>query len=188
MSEQGMRSVEERLRAAGRADAPPDSYGQLARAAALGAEPKPREARVIGLPSRHRISVFRALLAAAVIAVSVAGALVIGVGGDRVGVEHTVALSGDSGATGSVDIGREDGPVRAVVLRVDGLDPAPEGQYYEMWFAYNGESMPLVAFNTSDDGSVEVRGAMPAGMGWENCWITLEGDGSRPPATVLKAS
>jgi len=45
MSEQGMRSVEERLRAAGRADAPPDSYGQLARAAALGAEPKPREAR-----------------------------------------------------------------------------------------------------------------------------------------------
>jgi anti-sigma-K factor RskA len=78
--------------------------------------------------------------------------------------------------------------VRAVVLRVDGLDPAPEGQYYEMWFAYNGESMPLVAFNTSDDGSVEVRGAMPAGMGWESCWITLEGDGSRPPATVLKAS
>jgi len=78
--------------------------------------------------------------------------------------------------------------VRAVVLRVDGLDPAPEGQYYEMWFAYNGESMPLVAFNTSDDGSVEVRGAMPAGMGWENCWITLEGDGSSSPATVLKAS
>ena len=65
--------------------------------------------------------------------------------------------------------------MRAVVLRVDGLDPAPEGQYYEMWFAYNGESMPLVAFNTSDDGSVEVRGAMPAGMGWRNCWITLEG-------------
>jgi hypothetical protein len=179
--------VEEQLRAAGRPAAPPAGYLEVARTAALGEVPP--GARVIGLPVRHRFSAFRALLAAAVIAISVAGALVIGVGGDsRMQVEHSVALSGSDGASGSVDIGTQNGPLRDVVLKVDGLEPAPDGRYYQMWFSYGGDSMAIMAFNTSSDGTVEVRSSMPAGMGWQSCWVTLEGGDGTQAATVLRAS
>jgi hypothetical protein len=184
--EAGMPSLEERLRAAGRPETPPDGYAHVARTAALGRQP--REARVIGLPSRHRVSMFRALLAAAVIAASVAGALLIGVGGDRMPIVHTLSMSGGGGASATIDIGKETGSVRPLVLRVDGLEPAPEGQYYQMWFDTGDATMPIVAFNTSRDGKVEVRGAMPAGLEWVSCWVTIERGPASGAKTVLKAS
>jgi hypothetical protein len=186
-----LRRVEERLRAAGPSATPPGGYAEIARAAALGEVPHqaPARAKVIRLPGSGSFSAIRAALAAAVIAVSVAGALIIGVGGsDPMRVEHSVSLSGDGGATGSVDIAEANGPVRDLVVRIEGLEPAPEGRYYEMWFSHNGDVMAVVAFNTSREGKVEVRSAMPAGIGWESCWVTLEGGAEDVPATVLRAS
>ena len=183
--ETGMLDIEQRLRAAGPPPSPPGGYAEVARAAALGPPPP---AEVVRLPARRTSSLMRALLAAAVIAVSAAGALLIGVGGnDGVRVQHTVALAGDGGAQASLDIGQEEGPLRDVVLHVSGLDPAPDGRYYEMWMSDGNDDMALMAFNTGDDGSVEVRAQMPSGLGWDDCWVTMEGS-SGQPSTVLRAS
>jgi hypothetical protein len=183
--EAGMRDIEERLRAAGSPPSPPAGYADMARAAALGPAPA---ADVVRFPVRRTTSLMRALLAAAVIAVSAAGALLIGVGGhDGVRVTHTVALAGDSGARASLDIGEEDGPLRDVVLHVSGLDPAPDGRYYEMWMSDGNDSMALMAFNTCHDGTVDVRAQMPSGIGWDDCWITIEGRAGTH-TTVLRAT
>jgi hypothetical protein len=182
--------IEERLRLAGRLTGPPERFAELARAAVLG-EPDDEPVTVAPVraqrpaPGRSHLRLLRASLAAVVIVASTAAALFIGVGGNRMHVEETVALAGKSGASGSVDIGGSHGPVRDVVLKVDGLGPAPQGAYYEMWISAGDRSMPLAAFNTSNGGDVEVHTSMPANMGWDACWVTVE-DAAGGSATVLR--
>jgi anti-sigma-K factor RskA len=182
--ERRINEVEDMLREAGRPEAPPAHFRDLARREALG------QAEVVEMraPLRPRGAGGRLLLAAAVLVASAAAALVIGVGGNRMQVDRSVHLAGAGSASAVVDIGNSNGAVRQVVLHVDGLKPAPTGGYYELWMQ-NGQSDPtgLAAFDTGQSGHVVATATMPAKLGWTRCWVTLErGDGSR--STVLQLS
>ena len=43
-----------------------------------------------------------------------------------------------------------------------------------MWFSSGGDSVGLMAFNTEADGTVTVRSAVPTGLAWTRCWVSLE--------------
>ena len=184
--ERRINEIEEMLREAGAPMQPPASFHAVARAAALGeGDVVPMRSRV-----RPRGRTGRLMLAAAVLTASAAAALVIGVGGNRMSVARSISLGGsgaNAGATAVVDIGSAgDNPIRQVRVRVQGLDPAPEGGYYELWMQDGtSEATGMVAFNTQDDGDVVAHTSMPADMGWTKCWVTLETpDGRR--TTVLR--
>ena len=83
-------------------------------------------------------------------------------------------MSAASGAHASIDFHEADGAVRPVVVKVSDLPPAGDGHYYQLWMSENGENMPVAAFNTDSDGSVTAKSTMPADMGWDRCWITLD--------------
>lgn len=155
----------------------PPRYAPIAKAAALGGEPA---AEVVGSSRRGSRSPRRLLAAFAVLAVAVGVTLAIGVNGTHSpsGVQTTVALSSGSpqfaNASGSLELGKADGAMRTAVLKVDHLPPAPAGEYYEMWFSNGGDSVGLMAFNTEADGTVTVHSAVPTGMAWTSCWVSLE--------------
>jgi hypothetical protein len=178
-------AVETALRAAGPPLDPPAGFDRLARDAALGDRPQPVVSAGRERPSR-RPMLWRAVLAAAVIGISAAAALLIGVGGDAMQVDHTIALQGQGGASGTVEIGEPDGSTREVVVKVDDLAPAPEGRYYALYMSDDGHTMPLAAFNTDEDGSADVHSTMPAEAGWTDCWVTLTG-GTGDEQPVLRA-
>ena len=173
------------LRAAGAPGAPPDGFRDAARSAALGT------ADVVRLRPQRRMDarLVRLLLAAAVLSASALAALVIGVGGSRMSVEHRISLEGAAAAPGAsavVELAAADGAVRAVVVRVHDLTPAPDGGYYELWMQTgHGDPTGMVAFNTGSNGDVVARTTMPAGMGWSRCWVTMETAAGRR-STVLK--
>ena len=126
--ERRINEIEEMLREAGAPMQPPASFHAVARAAALGeGDVVPMRSRV-----RPRGRTGRLMLAAAVLTASAAAALVIGVGGNRMSVARSISLGGSgasAGATAVVDIGSAgDNPIRQVRVRVQGLDPAPEGR------------------------------------------------------------
>jgi len=161
------------LRAVGAPPEPPPGYEQIARDAALGGTAAPAEVVRI---DRHRLRrrLGRPAIALVVIAASTIAALVIGVGGNQTPIAHTVTMSATSGAQASIDFGESDGAVRPVVVKVSHLTPAGDGHYYQLWMSKGGESMPVAAFNTESDGSVTAKSTMPANMGWDRCWITLD--------------
>jgi anti-sigma-K factor RskA len=182
--ERRINEIEDMLREAGRPQAPPAHFRDLARREALG------QAEVVEMraPIRPRGAGGRLLLAAAVLVASAAAALVIGVGGNRMQIDRSVHLTGPGSASAVVDIGHSSSGVRQVVLHVDGLRPAPAGGYYELWMQ-NGNSDPtgLAAFDTGSNGHVVANATMPATLGWTRCWVTLErSDGSS--STVLQLS
>ena len=168
-----MQQLTDALRAVGAPPEPPPSYEQIARDAALGGTAAPAEVVRI---DRHRLRrrLARPAIALVVIAASTIAALVIGVGGDQTPIAHTVTMSAASGAQASIDFQETTGSVRPVVVRVSDLPPASDGHYYQLWMSEKGESMPVAAFNTGSDGSVTAKSTMPANMGWDRCWITLD--------------
>lgn len=186
--ERRMTEVEEMLRAAGAPGEPPASFHEAARQAALGTPDVVRLRPALRMDGRFS----RLLLAAAVLTASAAAALVIGVGGNRMSVEHRISLAGAAAApraSAVVELGSANDAVRTVVVRVSHLKPAPTGGYYELWMQTTGGGDPtgLVAFNTGSGGDVVARTTMPADMGWTRCWVTLEtADGHR--ATVLRVA
>jgi len=167
--------VEERLRGTGAPPEPPEYLHHVARAAALGV-PSVVSSREATVHPRSRFGRFA--LAAAVLVASAAAALAIGVGGSG-GPEviRTITMTGNSPSTGAtIDFFESEGTQRDVVVKIWGLKPAPEGAYYQVWMD-PGDGVPttaLVAVNTKEDGTVEARTEMPAGLGWERCWVTLE--------------
>jgi anti-sigma-K factor RskA len=173
--ERHITEVEDLLREVGAPPTPPAHMHDIARDAALGS------GEVIEFASRVRPRGRggRLLLAAAVLTASAAAALVIGVGGNALRVDRTVQMRGigsQSSASAVIDFGATgSGPLRDVVLHVDNLSPAPDHGYYELWMQ-NGRGGPigLVAFNTSGSGHVVVRTAMPSGLSWTRCWVTVE--------------
>ena len=179
--------VEEMLRAAGPLEAPPAHLHAAARDAALGAGDVVR----LRPPVRMDGRLARVLLAAAVLTASALTALVIGVGGSRLTVEHRISLSGAPSAANAsavIDVGAANGAVRPLVLHVSRLAPAPKGGYYELWMQTGaGDPTGMVAFNTDSGGGVVAQTTMPADMGWSRCWVTLESaDGHR--STVLRVA
>jgi anti-sigma-K factor RskA len=182
--ERRINEIEDMLREAGRPEAPPVHFRDLARREALG------QGEVVEMraPLRPRGAGGRLLLAAAVLVASAAAALVIGVGGNRMQVYRSVHLAGSGSASAVVDIGNSHNGVRQLVLHVDGLRPAPAGGYYELWMQKgNSDPTALAAFDTGSSGHVVANASMPASLGWTRCWVTLErSDGSS--STVLQFS
>jgi hypothetical protein len=178
--------IEDRLREAGAPPTPPAHLHGIARAEALG-PPDVVDIRSVVRPSSR---VGRLVLAAAVLTASAAAALVIGVGGSGFHVDRSLNLQGPGAAASAsavVDIGRSSGPVRDVQLHVNGLPPAPNGGYYELWMQ-DGSSDPtgVVAFDTSKTGGVVADTTIPKDMPWTKCWVTLErADGSRTTVMTL---
>jgi hypothetical protein len=166
--------IEERLRDTDAPPEPPAHFEDVARRAALGGRPVVVDMRT----ARPRGRRGRVLVAAAVLVASAAAALVIGVGGSSgPTVIRTISMQGASPSIGaSVSFLENEGPVRPVVVKIWGLKPAPEGSYYQVWMDPGGgvPTTALVAVNTKADGTVEARTTMPAGIGWEKCWVTLE--------------
>ena len=169
--------VEDLLRSVPTPSEVPPRYAPIAKAAALGGEPP---AEVVGSSRRASRSPRRLLAAAAVLVGAVAVTLAFGVNGTRSPstVEATVALSSGSpqfaSASGTLELGHAEGAMRPAVLKVDHLPPAPAGEYYEMWFSNGDDSVGLMAFNTEADGTVTVHSAVPTGMAWTRCWVSLE--------------
>ena len=185
-----MQRLTDALRAVGAPPEPPPGYEQIAREAALE-PPRRRPAEVVRI-DRHRLRrrLWRPAIAVVVIAASTIAALVIGVGGNSMPVAHTVTMSAASGAHASVDFGETDGSVRPVVVKVSHLPPAGDGHYYQLWMSEGGDNMPVAAFNTASDGTVTAKATMPAGMGWDHCWISLDSttDQNDADATVVLQS
>jgi hypothetical protein len=187
--ERRINQIEDMLREAGKPETPPAHFRDAARQAALGGG-----SDIVQLRSSTRVRARggRVALAAAVLVASAAAALVIGVGGNRMEVVRSVHLSSASptgtSASAVLDIGSESNNVRDLVVHVDGLKPAPEGGYYELWMQNGGdEPTGIVAFDTNESGDADAKATLPAGMGWTRCWVTLEtANGSR--TTVLQAS
>jgi hypothetical protein len=172
-----MQQLTDALRAVGAPPEPPPGYEQIARDAALGTAAPAEVVRIDHHRLRRRLA--RPALALVVIAASTIAALVIGVGGNQTPITHTVNMSAASGANASVDFLEADGAVRPVVVKISNLPPAGDGHYYQLWMSENGENMPVAAFNTDSDGSVTAKSTMPADMGWDRCWITLDSTADR---------
>jgi hypothetical protein len=172
--ERRMSDVEDMLKAAAAPIDPPAHFRDVAREAALGSADVVRLRPVLRMDNR----LARLSLAAAVLLASALAALVIGVGGSTMSVDQRIALGGagrSPQASATVELGSADGAIRAVVVRVDNLGPAPKGGYYELWMQTGaGEPTGMVTFNTGSDGDVVAHTTMPAGMTWSRCWVTLE--------------
>ena len=175
--EPDLTGVEALLRSVPQPSEVPPRYAALAKAAALDGG----SARdVVRASSRGSWSPRRLFAAAAVAVAAVAVTLALAVNATRspVGVDHTVTLASGcpafADASGTIEFGRPDGAMRQAVLRVENLPPAPAGEYYEMWFSSGNDSVGMMAFNTDPNGTVTVRSAVPSGMTWTHCWVTLE--------------
>ena len=165
----------------------------IAKAAALG---EPAVGDVV-TPARASRRPRRLFAVAAVLAGAVAVAVAIGVIRNQSSpmyVQESVALSPGSPAfakaSGSIDLGRPDGAMRPAVLRVQNLPPAPAGEYYEMWFSSGDDTVGMMAFNTESNGTVTVKSAVPSGMAWSRCWVSLErqSGGATVDRPVLRSS
>jgi Anti-sigma-K factor rskA, C-terminal len=174
-------------------DVPADAAG-AARAAAL--QQRPARGAVVGRPRRSRLRSRRLLPAAVVLVAAVAASLVIGVGGRSPGtdLQQTVALvsARSDAASGSVALGSPNGSMRAVVLTVKDLPPAPAGHYYEMWMGGKNDGtggVGMLVFQTNNSGKVTVRSEVPSGITWTRCWVTLENEqNGSTPVPVLTSS
>jgi Anti-sigma-K factor rskA len=173
-------------------DVPADA-ADAARAAAL--ERRPVRETVVRSPRWSRVRGGRLLPAAIVLVAAAIASLVIGVGGRSTGtpVQQTVALvsARSDQASGSVSMGYSSGAMRAVVLTVKGLPPAPAGHYYEMWMGGKGDGngVGMLVFDTNGSGKITVHSEVPSGVTWTRCWVTLED--VRPgsaPVPVLTSS
>jgi hypothetical protein len=101
---------------------------------------------------------------------------------------HLAAAGPAANASAVLDIGSASENNRDMVVHVDGLRPAPQGGYYELWMQNGGdEPTGIVTFDTNQDGHADAKATLPAGLAWTRCWVTLEkADGSR--TVVLQAS
>jgi Anti-sigma-K factor rskA, C-terminal len=173
-------------------DVPADA-ADAARAAALQRAPS-RDA-VVHRPRRSRVRAGRLLPAAIVLVAAAVASLVIGVGGRSTGthLQLTVPLvsARSDAASGSLSLGVPSGAMRAVVLTVKGLPPAPAGHYYEMWMGGKkmGGGVGMLIFNTNGSGRITVHSEVPSGIGWARCWVSLETvqEGSAPVPVLRSA-
>ncbi len=171
--------VEDLLRSVPAPADPPARYAQVAKEAALGQDQPGLAGSLRRAPRARPRRGWFALGGALVGALAATLAIAVFSGGSSpMKVESSVPLvSGSSTfalASGSLDLGAPDGAMRPAVLKVSDLPPAPKGEYYEMWFSDGDDKVGMMAFNTAADGTVEVQGAVPAGMTWDHCWVSLE--------------
>jgi Anti-sigma-K factor rskA len=173
--ERDLTGVEDLLRSVPVPSEVPARYESMARAAALEGTQIPEVVQRERVSSRRpRWFALGAALAGVAAVVLVVGLLVTRSSND---VQQTITLQGTpafASSSGTVDLGAPDGAMRPAVMTIKGLPPAPAGEYYEMWFSSGSDSVGMMAFNTESDGTVTVHSAIPSGMGWKRCWVSLE--------------
>lgn len=94
---------------------------------------------VVGIDTRRR-RIYRTLAAAAAVLIVVAGAAFVLTRSDSA-ADATIALAGTDvapAATADADIANRPNGTR-IDLQVDGLEPAPDGFYYEAWLRKSPE-------------------------------------------------
>ena len=187
-----MDRVEQLLRSAPPPVPVPPGLIDVARRAALGGGERRTvvSATRTRVPRMPRLRLARLAAGVAVMAAAAAAALVIGVGGrdSPFDAQATVALAGPTGASATVDFGGAAQGTRPMLVKINGLRPAPAGSYYEMWFQVSGDKVSAVTFNTSASGRATVRSAISANMRWGACWVTLEKVGAGDDGRVVLRS
>ncbi len=119
-------------------------------------------------------------------AAAVAGTIAItSQSGGHGGFQRIATLTGAGNASGYVAVGRADGAIEPVVVSVDHLNPARDGQYYEIWFQTGGKQVPGVAFNAGPNGEAEVHLAAPINTKWVRCWITRQSVSDPSTSTIV---
>jgi hypothetical protein len=139
----------------------------------------PRRSR--GWSRRWSLAGVVAIAAAAAVAVTIS--VTSRPGG--IGFQRIATLTGAGNASGYVAVGRADGAVEPVVVSINHLDPAPGGQYYEIWFKTGGKNVPGVAFNAGSDGRAEVHISAPTNTKWVRCWITRQSINDPRSSTIV---
>ena len=130
----------------------------------------------------RRWSLAVAVAAAAAVAVTIT---VTSQSGGHNGFQRIATLSGAGNASGYVAVGRPDGAVEPVVVSINHLDPAPNDQYYEIWFQTGGHDVPGVAFNAGPNGTAEVHISAPTNTKWVRCWITRQSISDPGSSTIV---
>jgi hypothetical protein len=140
----------------------------------------PRRSR--GWSPRRRLAGLAGIAAAAAVAMAIAVTSQLG---GHTGFQHIATLTGAGNASGYVAVGHPNGAVEPVVVSVKNLDPAPGGQYYEIWFETGGHDVPGVAFNAGSNGTAEVHLTAPTNTKWVRCWITRQSITDPSASTIV---
>jgi hypothetical protein len=186
MNEPDLQSLERRLHTLPPLlDVPPSLVAPSVQAAVTDSDSPapfrraPRRSR--GWSRRWSLAGVVAIAAAAAVAVTIS--VTSRPGG--IGFQRIATLTGAGNASGYVAVGRADGAVEPVVVSINHLDPAPGGQYYEIWFKTGGKNVPGVAFNAGSDGRAEVHISAPTNTKWVRCWITRQSINDPRSSTIV---
>jgi len=142
--------------------------------------PVPRRSR--GWSRRWSLAGVVAIAAVAAVAVTIT---ITSQPGGHPGFQRIATLTGAGDASGYVAVGRADGAVEPVVVSISHLDPAPNDQYYEIWFKTGGHDVPGVAFNAGANGAAELHISAPTNTKWERCWITRQSISDPGASTIV---
>jgi hypothetical protein len=179
-----LQRVHELLVAAG---PPPELPPALERAPIPGTE---REARVIGLPARHRGRVLT--LAAGLAAAMLLVGYVFGVRhGGGFNTDFSVNMSATPAApsaAGTIDVGPiQDGGNWPLRVRVNGLPQQPKGAYYELFLTRRGKALASCGTFRVHTGTTEVRLNAPYDFRHYDGWIvTAHVPGRHQSAPLLR--
>jgi Anti-sigma-K factor rskA len=142
----------------------------------LSEPPAPPTARIHDLRHRYRYSV---IAAAAVLALTVFGLgyLVGGSGGPR--AERTVAMTGQGGALGTIDVFAADSAGNwPMELSVAGLPALPEGKTYALWLTQNGKLADQCGTFAVGEGETVVPLNAPFSLKEYSGWVVVESGSS----------
>jgi hypothetical protein len=135
-------------------------------------------------PLRRRRLLLALAAALGVVAVFTVGLLVAS--SDEPSVERVVAMSGPSGARASLEIfALDDAGNWPVLIDVENLPPASEGQLFQLWLTKGGKRVALCgSFLTDDDG----RAVVPMNAPWRlddfDGWVVVEAGSTEPVLTT----
>jgi Anti-sigma-K factor rskA len=131
-------------------------------------------------PRRRRRAVLALAAALGIVAVFTLG-LVVATGDDP-SAERVVAMTGDAGASASLEIfALDDAGNWPMLIEVEGLAPAADGTLYELWLTSGGEPAALCgSFRTDPEG----RAVVPMNAPWKiddfDGWMVVEAGSTTP--------
>lgn len=141
--------------------AEPSSAGQM-----LDASRRPKRRRRLRLPALTPPTLSTAGLAAVMLAIGIAGGLLIGGGGGsanrEAGAADLVLRRIDDGPTGAHGAVFVAGDERHARLQVSGLEPSGSGRFYELWLLEeDGRMIAVGGFRVGADERADVELPMP---------------------------
>jgi hypothetical protein len=136
---------------------------------------------VVPIPAKRRRRALLAIAAAlGVVAVFTLG-LVVATGDDP-SAERVVAMTGNAGASASLEIfDLDEAGNWPMLIEVEGLAPAADGTLFELWLTSGGEPAALCgSFRTDPEG----RAVVPMNAPWKiddfDGWVVVEAGSTTP--------